>query len=128
MSLVKNSFTIIETLLSIIIFSAIVGTFFKILTIKENKTVHKVALDSIIYAEAAGDYVKVISENQSMLTHSTFSKFIEHLPPQFLRVHKSFCVNTDKITKLSGNQIHLSSYNLPIGQTYKTSVLNALNV
>lgn len=38
MSLAKNSFSLLETLLSIIILSLVVSGFFNILTINENKT------------------------------------------------------------------------------------------
>ncbi|WP_115462951.1 LytR/AlgR family response regulator transcription factor [Winogradskyella aurantiaca] len=98
------------------------------LTIKENKTIHKVHPDAIIYVEAASDYVKVFTADRFILTHSTFSSFIESLPDSFLRIHKSYCVNTEFISKLSGNRIEVSNHILPIGQTYKSKVLNFLNI
>lgn len=98
------------------------------LTIKENKTIHKVNPDAIIYIEAASDYVKIFTTDRSILTHSTFSSFIETLPDSFLRIHKSYCINTEFISKLSGNRIEVSNHVLPIGQTYKTKVLNFLKL
>ena len=96
--------------------------------IKENKAIYKVEIDSIIYIEAKGDYVKVITNKQTITTHSTFSNFIRQLPTSFLRIHKSFCINMVFISKLSGNRIEVAGYNLPIGQTYKTKVLQSLNI
>lgn len=61
MSLDKNSFTIIETLLSIIIFSAIVGTFFKILTIKENK----INIQDINTQIKEEKYIKILKDGKS---------------------------------------------------------------
>lgn len=98
------------------------------LSIKENKTIHKVDFKSIIYVEASGDYVKVITDHHTIVTHSTFSNFIKQLPNYFIRIHKSFCINKEHLSKLSGNQIQVSKYVLPVGQTYKSQVLESLNL
>lgn len=95
--------------------------------LKENKALHKVFFNDIQYIEAYGDYVKVILEEKTIVTHSTFSKFIENLPSHFIRTHKSFSINLNRLKHLSGNQITLDSHTIPIGQTYKASVLKALN-
>lgn len=96
--------------------------------LKENKTLHKVAFDDISFIEAFGDYVKVQLPDKTITTHSTFSNFISQLPSNFIRTHKSFSINLNKMTQLSGNQITLDSYKIPIGQTYKAKVLEALNL
>ncbi|RNC87185.1 MAG: DNA-binding response regulator [Winogradskyella sp.] len=96
--------------------------------LKENKTLHKVEFLNIAYVEAFGDYVKVHLEGRSIVTHSTFTKFLEKLPAYFLRTHKSFSVNLNKMQQLSGNQITIDNKNIPIGQTYKAKVLAALNL
>jgi len=96
--------------------------------LKENKSLHRVLINSILYVEAYGDYVKVYTKNTTIITHSTFKKLIERLPKTFLRVHKSFSINMDKLQQLSGNTILLDHYKIPIGQTYKTNILKALKV
>lgn len=96
--------------------------------LKENKTLHKIDYNDIKYIEAFGDYVKVHTQEKTVLTHSTFSKFIENLPNNFLRVHKSFSINLHKMNQISGNQILLDTCVIPIGQKYKSSVLKALNL
>lgn len=98
------------------------------IVLKENKVLHKVFFNDIQYVEAFGDYVKVHSKEKTILTHSTFKKMTNNLPDYFLRIHKSFSVNTNKIQQLSGNQISLDINQIPIGQTYKESVLKALNL
>ena len=96
--------------------------------LKENKVLHKVFFKDIQYIEAYGDYVKVMVEKKVIITHSTFSKFIENLPDYFVRTHKSFSINLSRLNHLSGNKIMLDSHTIPIGQTYKASVLKALNL
>lgn len=98
------------------------------MVLKENKVLHKVYFKDIQYVEAFGDYVKVHTETKVITTHSTFSKLIQNLPDFFLRTHKSFSINLHRMSHLSGNQIKVDSYEIPIGQTYKQSVLKALDL
>ena len=98
------------------------------MVLKENKALHKVFFKNIQYVEAFGDYVKVHTEEKTITTHSTFSKLIENLPNNFLRTHKSFSINLNKMNHLSGNQITVDNHIIPIGQTYKQTVLKALNL
>ncbi len=98
------------------------------IVLKENKALHKVFYKDIQYVEAFGDYVKVHIQDKTITTHSTFSKLIENLPNNFLRTHKSFSINLNRMNHLSGNQITIDTHVIPIGQTYKQSVLKALNL
>lgn len=96
--------------------------------LKENKVLHKVMVAEILFVEAYGDYVKVHLEDKFITTHSTFSRFVEQLPKYFIKTHKSFSINLNKMRALSGNQITVDSHTVPIGQTYKAQVLKALNI
>ena len=98
------------------------------MVLKENKSIHKVFYKDIQYVEAFGDYVKVHTEDKTITTNSTFSKLIAHLPNNFLRTHKSFSINLNRMNRISGNQITLDMHVIPIGQTYKQTVLKALNL
>ena len=98
------------------------------IVLKENKSLHKVFYKDIQYVEAFGDYVKVHTEEKRITTHSTFSRLLQGLPSYFLRVHKSFSINLNKMNHLSGNQIKVDTHIVPIGQTYKQTVLKALNL
>lgn len=96
--------------------------------LKENKALHKVFYKHIQYIEAFGDYVKIHTPDKMITTHSTFSKLIEDLPSNFLRIHKSFSINLNRMNRISGNQITIDMHVIPIGQTYKQTVLKALNL
>jgi len=98
------------------------------LILKENKALHKVFFKDILFVEAFGDYVKVHTKTKTIITHSTFTKLTDALPNYFLRTHKSFSVNMDKMQQLSGNTIVINNHNIPIGKTHKDTVLKALNV
>lgn len=95
--------------------------------IKENKTLHKVRFDDIQFVEAFGDYVKVYTNNKTITTLSTFKVFLKNLPTHFIRTHKSFCVNVNKIEKIAGNVIVIENHKIPIGPSFKSNVLDQLS-
>ena len=96
--------------------------------IKSSKTLHKVNPNDILFIEALGDYVKVHLETSYILTNNTFTAVLESLPELvFIRTHKSFAINFEKMNSLEGNLITISNHKIPIGQKYKTEFLNMIN-
>ena len=45
---------------------------------------------------------------------------MQHLPSQqFVRVHRSYIINIDKIDSIEGNMIHINKHELPISKGQK---------
>jgi DNA-binding LytR/AlgR family response regulator len=86
-----------------------------------------VPLDNINFIQSFGNYVKVFTNEKTFLTSSTTHE-IERLMPRsiFIRVHKSFIVNKNKITSIDLNNIGLGTKMIPIGQTFKRYVFDLL--
>lgn len=96
--------------------------------IKSSKTLHKINSENILFIEAFGDYVKVHLEDKFIMTNATFTSVFESLPTQiFIRTHKSFAINFNKMNSISGNQINIKNHKIPIGQKYKTEFLEFIN-
>lgn len=96
--------------------------------IKSNKILHKISTNDILYIEAFGDYVKVHLKDKYIMTNSTFTAVFESLPQSiFVRTHKSFAINFEKMDSIDGNQINIKNNKIPIGQTYRTEFLNYVN-
>lgn len=81
----------------------------------------RINLVDVYFIKSDADYTEIHLSDKKHLSSETLKNWEEKLANQrFLRVHKSFLVNTDKITKLVGNQIHLSNdTTIPIGRAYK---------
>jgi len=96
--------------------------------LKANKTIHKVLLKNLLLIEAYGDYVKVYTTNKLIITNKTFSSTLGLLPKSnFIQVHKSYAINLDAISSLSGNQITINDHHIPIGLKYKSDFLKFFN-
>ena len=91
--------------------------------LKGDKKMHQVHTEDILYIEAFGNYTKVYFENEMIVSHEKISSFEELLPVEnFLRIHKSFIIATNKIKLIEGNRISIGEHRVPIGQTYKIAL------
>lgn len=79
----------------------------------------KLALDDILYVQSAGNYLHIIATDQKLLTRLTMSEAEELLPLQkFTRIHRSYMVARQKITRLDKNSVWIQDVCLPIGSGY----------
>jgi len=96
------------------------------LFVKSDKKIIKVDLEEIKYIEAYGNYIKIFTEKM-ILTPQTLTNFLEKLPNDFIRIHKSFIINFNNLKLIDGNQIVLQSGDkLPIGKLYRNAVLDRI--
>lgn len=71
------------------------------LTIKSMGKTELIAVDTIIYCQAAGDYVEIyLTGPKSTLYSGSLKKLISDLPDTFLKVHRSYLVNSEHIQSL----------------------------
>ncbi|MEM6318540.1 MAG: LytTR family DNA-binding domain-containing protein [Bacteroidota bacterium] len=82
----------------------------------------KVFLDDILYIESLKDYVRIHTSEQRILSKDTISRYESLLPDAFLRVHRSFIVNTTKISAYTQHDIEIGVHEIPIGTSYKKQV------
>ncbi|WP_298540120.1 LytTR family DNA-binding domain-containing protein [uncultured Aquimarina sp.] len=95
--------------------------------VKSDKKIIKLDLDAINYIEAYGNYIKIYTD-QMILTPTTLSDFSEKLSNDFIRIHKSFIVNFNKLKLIDGNQMVLQNDSkLPISKSYRKIVLNKID-
>lgn len=96
------------------------------LYVNSNKKHIKVEFDQIKYIESIKDYIRIHSDGKNIITRERISDFEEKLPAHFLRVHRSFIINTKKITAFTANDIEINEKEIPIGSSYKKLVQDRL--
>ena len=96
--------------------------------LKGDKTHHQVHTRDLLFVEAYGNYTKVYLKEEMILSHEKISTLEALLTGEnFLRVHKSFLIAVDKIKLIQGNQIHIGTHKIPIGQTYRSRINHLVN-
>lgn len=94
--------------------------------IQSNRKNIKINLKDILFVESIKDYVRVQMENEEVTFKAGITAFHKRLDNRFLRVHRSFLVNTTKITAFTKSDIEIDQKEIPIGEMYKADVLDSL--
>ncbi len=97
------------------------------LEIMSNRKIMKIPYDEIIYIESLSDYVQVNTVKNQIVSKEKISKLASRLPDIFMRIHRSFIVNTDKIKELSYDELRVDDVRLNIGKSYRKVVKETLN-
>ena len=89
-----------------------------------NKKMIKVIFDDIIYVESKREYVSLICNSNKVLLKMSISEIETMLPTNnFIRIHRSYIVNKNKVNTYAMAEIEVNNIILPIGITYKDDVL-----
>ena len=92
---------------------------------KDRKQV-KLILADILYVESLKDYVKIHQRDKTHTIKYSISSFQELLNHKFIRIHRSFIVNFDKITAYSKHDVEINDKEIPIGESYKEQAIDFL--
>ena len=101
-----------------------------VIFLKTDYRIVKVSISDIRYVEAMSEYLKVWIENdpKPIITLLSMKKIEEHLPDYFMRIHRSYIINLNKIQEVNKSRVILDSdTNLPIGDLYKDAFQHYLD-
>jgi DNA-binding LytR/AlgR family response regulator len=94
---------------------------------KVDKKMIKTRMADVLYIESIKDYVKVKTPDKEIVTQQKISYLEESLPrEQFLRIHRSFIVNLEKIDAYTATDVEIGKHSIPIGRNYKNDVMKIL--
>jgi len=90
--------------------------------VKSEYKMLRVYYKDLLYLEGLRDYVALHTRQGKLLTLQSMRSFEQNLPPGFVRVHKSYLVNTDEITSINSNTLLLGKTVIPIGLVYAQNI------
>jgi DNA-binding LytR/AlgR family response regulator len=97
--------------------------------VKVKHRIIKVHYRDILWVEAYDNYSFIVTADQKYLVSSTLKDMESKLPPQnFVRVHRSYIANLDKIEALEENSVVFSKGDVPIGKSYKKALMARFNI
>jgi len=97
------------------------------LEIMSNRKLTKIPFEDIVYIESLADYIKVVTVKDVIMSKEKISKLASRLPEMFLRIHRSFIINTDRVKEHALNEVLVDDVRLNIGRSYRTEVKEILN-
>jgi len=97
------------------------------LTVRSERKDARIGHEEITYIESLSDYVHIHRRSgEKIISKMKISHIEQELPDTFLRIHRSFIVNTDEISSFSREEVLLGNTPLPVSRTYRTAVVNRL--
>jgi DNA-binding LytR/AlgR family response regulator len=89
--------------------------------VKADRRYVKVNFADIAFVEALKDYVIIHANGQRVITRMNLKAILEQLPAaQFIRVSKSYIINTKHITSFDNNSILIGAHEIFIGDNYRS--------
>ena len=97
--------------------------------IKSDGRFIRLPFENILYFENTGDYVKVVTSKETHVIHGSL-KSIDHRikNPRFLKIHRSYIVNMDKIKDIEDNTLVVGSKVIPISRAHKPILMRSINL
>ena len=98
--------------------------------VKTDSRTLRISISDIRYVEAMSEYLKLHLESQPrpVITYLSMKKMEEFLPPTFMRIHRSYIVNLDRVVEVNKNRVIMGPDEyLPLGDSYRDSFNDYLN-
>lgn len=98
----------------------------KFIIVKHNEIYTKINFDTILFIESDKNYLILNCEEINYRYRSTIADFENIMPNYFIKTHKGFIVNCQKVKEFSNSLILINDFKIPISKSYKETVFNKL--
>ena len=98
--------------------------------VKSEYKLQQIKISEILYVEGLKDYVKIWLDgsNRSITTLLNMRSLEQSLPTEtFMRVHRSYIVNLDKIRTIERNRIVFGNVSIPVSESYRDAFQSWVN-
>lgn len=98
--------------------------------VKSDYKIIQIELDKILYIEGLKDYIKIYTEDNQrpILSLASMKTMEEKLPSnRFIRVHRSYIVQKQKIKIIDKGRIVFGKEYIPVSDSYKQELQNYVN-
>lgn len=97
------------------------------ITVRSNRELVSILIDNILYVESLADYVKINTTTGTVITKEKISALEKILPEWFIRIHRSYLVNKNKIEAYGYDYVKILDQELPVGRKYKKEALERIS-
>ncbi len=88
----------------------------------------KINLNDVLYLEALKDYTSIVTASKKYCVYGALGNIIkENTFQSFIRIHRSYAVQKNKIEKLANGMLWTNGMELPVGRSFKNDIAMQLN-
>jgi two-component system LytT family response regulator len=99
------------------------------LFVKDGYNWVKIDLKELLYIKAEDNYISLVMANRHILTRMPLQEALGKLPAgRFLKVHKSYIVNTGLIEQLENHQLLIGGQKIPVAKSFMEALKRQLMI
>jgi two-component system response regulator LytT len=97
--------------------------------IKDKGLYKKIPFDEILYLKSAHVYVEIyLKSDKKVVVRMTLNEILGNLDNGFLKVHRSYIVNTKYLVELKQTSAKILNEEVPVGKKYRDDILKRINL
>ena len=97
------------------------------IVVRSNRKSMRIEFDNLLYIESMADYIKIhLADGAELRSKEKISHLEKELPDSFIRIHRSFIVNKEKITSFNREEVVLGKIELPLSRSYRSAAVSIL--
>ena len=90
-----------------------------LIEIRHNGVVRKLDTNEILYIKSDNVYVEIHTRENRFIQRKFLTQIMEELPANFVRVHRSYLVNSDHVTSKKKSYFMIGDIRVPVSRTFK---------
>lgn len=95
--------------------------------VKQKQLFVKILFKDILFLKSDHVYTEIFVKNgEKYIIRESLGEYANQLNEDFLRVHRSFIVNFQHITKVEANQLWINEFDVPISKQHRNDILEKL--
>ena len=95
----------------------------EVIFVKDGTKFVRIPYQDILYLKSEGNYVSFVTTDKTILSLFTIKELEEKLPSYFMRVHRSYIVNLERMESISTEEIGIGKHHIPISQKYRPDLM-----
>jgi two-component system LytT family response regulator len=95
--------------------------------VKSGKVFRKILLKDILYFEGEKDYVRLATGQEQILVYRRLKDIEEQLKATFIRVHNSYIINYEQLSKFEDNHIYIANKCIPVSEKFREQFMAVIN-
>jgi len=98
------------------------------LFLKVKGVYQKIEFNDILYLQSDHVYIEIfLTNSKTILARATLNEMLDRLSKDFIKVHRSFIINSNFLTQISSNTLKVNDAVIPIGKKFRQVILEKVN-
>lgn len=90
--------------------------------VRVSRGIEDLAPGDILFIHSDGVYVEIVTQKEKLVQRKLLKDIEQELPASFIRVHRSYIVNSDYITTRSPATVIVAGHEIPVSRSFRKNL------